>query len=46
MSLALLRGKQQVRVPRTLARLQLRVGIHTGLYCIVVWEEVNRTHGG
>jgi class 3 adenylate cyclase len=30
MSLALIRGKQQVRVPRTLAELQLRVGIHTG----------------
>ena len=46
MSLALLRGKQQVRVPRTLARLQLRVGIHTGLYCSVVSEALNCTHAG
>lgn len=30
MSLALLRCKQQVRVPRTSAELQLRIGIHTG----------------
>jgi class 3 adenylate cyclase len=30
MSLALLRGKQQVCVPRTFAQLKLRVGIHTG----------------
>ena len=32
MSLALLQGKQQVRVPRTAAKLQLRIGIHTGIY--------------
>jgi len=30
MSLVLLRGKQQVRVPRTFAELKVRVGIHTG----------------
>ena len=30
MSLALLQCKQQVRVPRTSAELQLRIGIHTG----------------
>lgn len=30
MSLALLQCKQQVRVPRTSAQLQLRIGIHTG----------------
>jgi len=30
MSLALLKCKQQVRVPRTSAELQLRIGIHTG----------------
>ncbi|CAF4450366.1 unnamed protein product, partial [Adineta steineri] len=29
MSLSLIRGKQQVRVPRTFAELQLRIGIHT-----------------
>ncbi len=34
MSLALLHGKQQVRVPRTSAQLQLRIGIHTGNYFI------------
>jgi class 3 adenylate cyclase len=32
MSLTLLRGKQQVHVPRTFAELQLRIGIHTGNY--------------
>jgi class 3 adenylate cyclase len=32
MSLTLLRGKQQVRVPSTGAELKLRVGIHTGIY--------------
>jgi len=32
MSLALLQCKQQVRVPRTSAQLQLRIGIHTGNY--------------
>ena len=31
MSLALLHCKQQVRVPRTSAELQLRIGIHTGI---------------
>jgi class 3 adenylate cyclase len=32
MSLAILQCKQQVRVPRTSAELQLRIGIHTGSY--------------
>jgi class 3 adenylate cyclase len=32
MSLTLLRGKHQVRVPSTGAELKLRVGIHTGIY--------------
>jgi hypothetical protein len=32
MSLALLECKQQVRVPRTSAKLLLRIGIHTGIY--------------
>lgn len=32
MSLALLQCKQQVRVPRSSAHLQLRIGIHTGNY--------------
>jgi class 3 adenylate cyclase len=32
MSLAVLQCKQQVRVPRTSAELQLRIGIHTGNY--------------
>ncbi|CAF1022903.1 unnamed protein product [Rotaria sordida] len=36
MSLALLRCKQQVRVPRTSAQLQLRIGIHTGPVCAAV----------
>ncbi|CAF3176898.1 unnamed protein product [Rotaria socialis] len=36
MSLILLRGKQQVRVPRTFAELKLRVGIHTGPVCAAV----------
>lgn len=36
MSLALLRGKQQVCVPRTFAELKLRVGIHTGPVCAAV----------
>lgn len=30
MALVLLRGKQHVRVPRTSAQIQLRIGIHTG----------------
>ena len=30
MALALIRGKQHVKVPRSFAELQLRVGIHTG----------------
>ncbi|CAF1962921.1 unnamed protein product [Rotaria magnacalcarata] len=36
MSLSLLRGKQQVYVPRTFAELKLRVGIHTGPVCAAV----------
>ncbi|CAF0730806.1 unnamed protein product [Rotaria sp. Silwood1] len=36
MSLALLRCKQQVRVPRSSAQLQLRIGIHTGSVCAAV----------
>ncbi|CAF1658568.1 unnamed protein product [Adineta ricciae] len=36
MSLSLIRGKQQVRVPRTFAELKLRVGIHTGPVCAAV----------
>ncbi|CAF3612886.1 unnamed protein product [Adineta steineri] len=36
MSLSLIRGKQQVRVPRTFAELQLRIGIHTGPVCAAV----------
>ncbi|CAF0885515.1 unnamed protein product [Rotaria sordida] len=36
MSLSLLRGKQQVRVPRTSAELRLRIGIHTGPVCAAV----------
>lgn len=36
MSLSLIRAKQQVRVPRTFAELQLRVGIHTGPVCAAV----------
>ncbi|CAF2856430.1 unnamed protein product [Rotaria sp. Silwood2] len=36
MSLSLLRGKHQVRVPRTSAELMLRVGIHTGPVCAAV----------
>jgi len=35
MSLALLHCKQQVRVPRTSAQLQLRIGIHTGNVCFL-----------
>lgn len=40
MSLALLCGKQHVRVPGTFAELQLRIGIHTGrdLYSRLVRE--------
>lgn len=30
MALVLLCGKQHVRVPRTSAQIQLRIGIHTG----------------
>lgn len=32
MSLALLRCKQQVYIPRSSAQLKLRIGIHTGIY--------------
>lgn len=41
MSLALLECKQQVRVPRTSAELQLRIGIHTGSILIsFVFERI------
>lgn len=30
MSLTLLHGKHQVRVPRTFAEIKLRIGVHTG----------------
>jgi hypothetical protein len=42
MSLALLQCKQQVRVPRSSAQLQLRVGIHTGIYFSHVSMKFNR----
>ncbi|CAF0853653.1 unnamed protein product [Rotaria sp. Silwood1] len=42
MSLSLLRGKQQVRVPRTSAELMLRVGIHTGFLRYQLYRWLDR----
>ena len=35
MSLTLLQGKQQVRVPRTFAEIKLRIGVHTGIQSLL-----------